>query len=210
MLRTARILATVIAVLTMAACGGGSASDRPSACRPYTGESPLPSGAAKCRVEARVSIEVTGAERFEHAGTSGLVINELFRGVLPRETWFANLGMEVPVDYAEFEKYRFRFDVAPGTYRGPGEYRLTRERPSLRGLESPLTDKVALEITSLTETRIGAFVYDRLEEPCTLTIRERLEAGSLNCSKLADGEGNIVTLSVRWAPATDSSPSPRA
>lgn len=183
------------------ACGGPGGSSAASVCEEETDSSPLPEGALICPFEGSVTVEVTGAERIRGSGTHRLRAIEMYRGELPEETWFANLGIELPVKLTERRMYRVGFDIAPSTYRGADTYELTEEPPEVGGFQGTLSDKVFLEVTILEGEAPGIVRYDRMVDPCTAVVSDHMTRGSLECPELADEEGNGVSLTFSWEPA---------
>lgn len=199
MLRAALAIALLVGVVS---CGTDDPPlDTSAACV----EQPLPTGAVEgavnCRLDARLAIEVSGAVELKRTVATSLAINEFWKGKLPEAAWFANLGMGVPADHGERTKFRAGFDIAPGTYRGPGTYEFTGERPTVEGLSSPLESAAFLEITSLDPADIGLVIYGEMVQPCRLRVIDRLTRGRLSCPELAADDGRTVSLRMSWAPA---------
>lgn len=190
-----RLIGTGAAVLTLVGACGSDAKP----CRNDYAASPRPKGTFSCTLHAEVTLRVRGAEKIDDTGRRALRIFEFYKGVLPKETWYASVRSEIPVDFRKNQKYGVGFDIAPGTYRGPGRYTLSEERPDLRGLQSPVTSAAFVEITSLVPSRVGLFKYGEFVKPCTVEVQSRMRGGRLRCPALADDAGREVSLDMTWS-----------
>jgi hypothetical protein len=149
-------------------------------------------------VHAKVDIRVTGARPLTVTGAAAVLrIVEITGDANPQIVHFFSVSSGKPLKLDEQHYLQFDADLAPGIYTGPGTYKLTADKTVANGQQTSLSSAAYIQFLDLRPLPAGP-KFDRLVEPCTLSMTAAGDSGSVTCPKLGSADGKTVALTWSW------------
>ncbi|MBI4729201.1 MAG: hypothetical protein HY775_06815 [Acidobacteria bacterium] len=189
--RSARRASAALALAAVATACGGS----PSVPSPIEARTPQTGYTVRAYL-ADVSLKVGGDASLSFRGPLKIVLTEVRGGRIPPSAWFFQVGLSEPLA-VEGARFQVAVDVAPGLYRGPGDYELTGAgvTPAVGGIGSSVFVRVfrldAKGVTSAVDE------FNVISGSCSLTVEAA--RGTLSCPALELSGETGKSVSLRWS-----------
>lgn len=185
--------AALVFLLLGASCGDGAnrtrnerANATPAATEPENLD-------AESRLErGRLAVTVSGRLQVNHEKDDALLRIVSIRGSRFEAVRFLSVGPEAPIELSGGRRVRVAFDLLG--WKGNGDYAI--ESLDAADPETPIRSSAFVEYYTLDRKTYKK--YDRVLEPCSLTVDRDGSSGRLHCPRLGGPDSATVGLDLAW------------